>query len=250
MIFYFLFRFLAAAPAYAGSSSQGGPSVSTNIQNPAALVNAVYNYAFAIGGLLAFGAVVYGAVRLTFSAGNPSAQTDARDQITQALLGLALLLGAYTVLNTISPNLVNLKLPSLEKVRIPTSTVPGSGRPRECAHGGTECLNGYECVEYGSGRTCLASGGNQCGASCKAPNVCVVEGDAVRCLAKAGGTVSSTARCADGGAKCTGLGEICVKRHTGNSCSQEAFGCQPNCGSGEVCVVAGGETVGCFPRVY
>ncbi len=138
-----LLQNLIILSAHAQSAANvGGPSVSTNIQNPAALVNAVYNYAFAIGGLLAFGAVVYGAVRLTFSAGNPSAQSDARDQITQALLGLALLLGAYTVLNTISPNLVNLKLPSLEKVRIPTSTVPapGPGGWATCASTG-QCKN-------------------------------------------------------------------------------------------------------------
>ncbi len=119
--------------------SVGGQTPASNIVNLPQLVSNVYNFAYLIGGLLAFGAVVYGAVRYTFSAGNSSAQSDARDQITQAAFGLLLLLGSYVVLNTLSPNLTSFKFPSLKTiegqppVQIGPTPAPGGGLTQEQA---------------------------------------------------------------------------------------------------------------------
>ncbi len=118
----------------------GGPTAGTSILNLPQMVSNIYNLAYLIGGLLAFGAVVYGAVRYTFSGGNPSAQSDARDQLTQAAFGLLLLLGSYVVLNTISPNLTSFNFPSLKKVApgVPGQVIVGTGLV-PCS--GSQCSN-------------------------------------------------------------------------------------------------------------
>ncbi len=109
---------LAAGAGTGGSGAtegQGAVSLSAQVTN-------IYNFALLLGGLLAFGAIVYGAARYTLSAGSPSAQSDARDQITQALIGLTLLLGAYIVLNTINPSLTSFTLPALKEIKPPPDT--------------------------------------------------------------------------------------------------------------------------------
>ncbi|MBU6500454.1 MAG: hypothetical protein KGJ89_01320 [Patescibacteria group bacterium] len=81
-------------------------------------VNAFYKYALYLGGILAFGAVVFGGVKYIFAAGNPSGQSEGKDWIKSALLGLVLLGGAYLILNVINPNLVNLNLPTLSPANV------------------------------------------------------------------------------------------------------------------------------------
>jgi len=89
--------------------------------DPVGFVSNLYQFGLMIGGLLAFGMIVYAGLRHTLAAGNPSSQSDARDQILQALLGLLLLFGAFIVLNTINPNLTNLSLPKLGGVEGPAA---------------------------------------------------------------------------------------------------------------------------------
>lgn len=74
----------------------------------------IYYFLVTIGGLLALGALVYASVRYVTSAGRPEAMNDAKDQIFAALLGLLILLGSWVILNSISPNLVVLRLPLLK----------------------------------------------------------------------------------------------------------------------------------------
>lgn len=76
----------------------------------------LYTFGIGIAALLAMTMIVFGAVQRIVSAGNPSKIQDANDRITQALWGLALLLGASLVLYTINPTLVGLKEPEIEKV--------------------------------------------------------------------------------------------------------------------------------------
>lgn len=65
-------------------------------------------FGISIGGVLALGSIVYAAIEWTVSAGNSSKIADAKDRITQAIIGLVLLFGAYTVLNFINPDLTQL----------------------------------------------------------------------------------------------------------------------------------------------
>jgi len=76
---------------------------------------------------LAVGAIVWAGLKYAMAAGNPGTQSDARDQILQALLGLLLLFGAYVILYTINPNLVNLQPLTLDAVTGTKYAVPGAG---------------------------------------------------------------------------------------------------------------------------
>lgn len=109
----------AAAPVFAVTISPTIPgmlSAATSTTSPGAFVAGFYQFALMIGGVLAFGAIVYGGVLYAASAGNPSKQSEGKDWVKSALLGLLLLAGAYLILNTINPNLVNLGLPTLSAV--------------------------------------------------------------------------------------------------------------------------------------
>ncbi len=105
--------------AYAQAQVYLGPTIQavTEQSKPGEIIVNIYNFALMLGGILAFGMIVYGAVRYTMSGGNPSGQSDARDAITQALLGLLLLMGAFVVLNLVNPELTGLGLPKLGKIK-------------------------------------------------------------------------------------------------------------------------------------
>lgn len=98
-----------------------------NIESGPTLANYItrlYQFGLMIVGLFAFGGIVYGAFKYILSAGSMADQSDARDQITQAVVGLVLLLGAYTILYTINPRLVSLKDPELVPLKVSDLTAP------------------------------------------------------------------------------------------------------------------------------
>jgi hypothetical protein len=82
-----------------------------------------------IGGVLAFGIIVYGGVKYMASAGNPSGQSDAKEWIEAALLGLLLLVGAYFVLHVVNPQLTTLGLPTLTPANTQTQTAAPATTP-------------------------------------------------------------------------------------------------------------------------
>jgi hypothetical protein len=117
---------LIVLPALAFAATQisvGIPGTNSNgsAAPPGAFIANFYQFALLIGGILAFGAIVFGGVKYAASAGNPSAESDAKEWIWGALIGLLLLAGAYLVLNVINPQLVNLNLPTLNGIQVPSS---------------------------------------------------------------------------------------------------------------------------------
>lgn len=76
--------------------------------SPGECVNNFYSFALLASGVLAFGAIVYGGIKYTFAAGNPSGQSEGKEWVKSALLGLLLLGAAGLILRTINPELVNL----------------------------------------------------------------------------------------------------------------------------------------------
>ena len=90
-----------------GTSSTAGDYVSGNI-SIAGYVAELYRGALLLVGIIALAAMVYWGVRYAASGGNASKTADAKDGITQALLGLVLLLSAYILLRLINPALVDL----------------------------------------------------------------------------------------------------------------------------------------------
>lgn len=69
----------------------------------------------ALGGAVAILMAIVGGVQYVASGIAPSAKQDAKNRITDAFIGLAIILTAYLLLNTISPDFVNFKL-SLPKI--------------------------------------------------------------------------------------------------------------------------------------
>ena len=91
--------------------------------SPGAYIQNFYQYALFISGFLAFAAIVYGGLKYTIARGNPSGESEAKQWIWSALLGMLLLAGAYIILFTINPNLVNLSLPSVQNVPVDLTTL-------------------------------------------------------------------------------------------------------------------------------
>ena len=83
----------------------------------------IFTFAVAIAGLVAFGALIYGGFRYITSAGAPTAQTEAKDQIFAGVIGLVILLSSYLILTTINPQLTLLKSPKL--LTIKATEIPG-----------------------------------------------------------------------------------------------------------------------------
>ena len=128
----FLVPAFAFAQATISVSIPGMGNVSSATP-PGAYVGAFYNFALMASGILALGAIVYGGVLYATSAGNSSKQSEGKAWITSALTGLLLLGGAYLILYTINPNLVELGLPTLQQINLPTSTyVSGWGNGGSC----------------------------------------------------------------------------------------------------------------------
>ncbi len=118
--------FVSVTHAVNISLSFPGVNYSTSTP-PGTIVNGFYQFALLIGGILAFGAIVYGGVRYMTSAGNPSGQHEAKEWILSALIGIILLVGAYLILNTVNPNLTHLDLPTLQPVNISNNGYTGNG---------------------------------------------------------------------------------------------------------------------------
>jgi hypothetical protein len=107
-----------SVPGTYGAAASGGA--------PGAFVADFYWFALIIGGVIAFGVVVYGGIKYMTSAGNPSGQSDAKEWIEAAILGILLLAGVYFILSVINPQLLNLNLPGLTAVNISSIPVPGN----------------------------------------------------------------------------------------------------------------------------
>ena len=104
----FLFMFGARmASAYAilesipGISAGSAPSLSTYLR-------AVFLTGIGLAGVLAVLMIVIGGIQYIGSGMSPSGKSDARDRITNAIMGLLLALLSWIILNTINPSLVSL----------------------------------------------------------------------------------------------------------------------------------------------
>jgi hypothetical protein len=134
--------------------------------NPGSWVNGFYSLALMLGGVLAFGAVVYGGVLYASSAGNPSRQGEGKEWIWAALTGLALLAGAWLVLNAINPDLTNVAFPGISSVSAVNTQSSGTA---SCGPDGFgACASGQNCVcATNQGCSCQASVALTCSGSTK-----------------------------------------------------------------------------------
>lgn len=72
------------------------------------LINYIYKFALGICGLTALVSIILAAAQYALSAGDSSKMGEAKNKITQALLGILILLFSYLILYTINPDLVSL----------------------------------------------------------------------------------------------------------------------------------------------
>lgn len=88
-----------------------------------ALTQYFYEWGISIGGLFAFVSIVVAGFQYLTSTGNPFKTEQAKERIRASLLGLALLLGTFLILNTINPELTNI---SIDLDSIGTTSLAGT----------------------------------------------------------------------------------------------------------------------------
>lgn len=96
----------------------GGQCPKLPESGPAGYVARLYQFGLMVAGLLAFAGIIYGSVKYILSAGNMASLDDAKEQITSAIYGLLLLLGAFIILYTINPTLVQLRNPEAPIINV------------------------------------------------------------------------------------------------------------------------------------
>lgn len=78
-------------------------------------VQAWFNYLVGAIGIIAVVMVMWGGIKWIASGGNSSQIEEAKGKIKNAVVGIVLLLGAYTIFKTVNPQLLNLSLPPIEQ---------------------------------------------------------------------------------------------------------------------------------------
>lgn len=143
------------------------------VEDLAQYIGIIYNFLISIVGMVAAVMMIIAGFQYLTSAGDSGKIGAAKSRIANAFIGLVLALGAWTLLNTINPKLLQLKLPDFRKVQTELSYMPWceeiqKGDPSKGIAGvpvtpasGTECGNigtykqgssDLYCVYYGSCR--------------------------------------------------------------------------------------------------
>jgi len=78
-------------------------------------VKYIFNFSIWIVGLVALGFLLVGGFKYLTSAGNPTAQSDSKNQIFSALFGMIILISSYLILKTVNPELTVFTVNPLEK---------------------------------------------------------------------------------------------------------------------------------------
>lgn len=92
-------------------------------------VNQIYVWSLGIAALLALFMIVIGGYITLTSAGNAQRASAGKSYITSSIIGLVLLFGAYLLLNTINPDLVNFNF-DLNNYKTDTTTTKIPASPR------------------------------------------------------------------------------------------------------------------------
>ncbi|MFA7314906.1 MAG: hypothetical protein WC025_03195 [Candidatus Magasanikbacteria bacterium] len=85
----------------------------TKFSNIGDFIKFIYQYAFIIGSVVAVMVIIVAGVMYIFSGGNSDTVGKAKKKIYGSITGLILMAVSFTILNTINPYLVNLRLPGI-----------------------------------------------------------------------------------------------------------------------------------------
>lgn len=128
IVFIFLLLFLSLGATFIYAQEINYPNVPGTVApqdflNTAAPEDILSLYAiyfiylfFWIGGVVVFVVLVYGGILYLISTGKPERMVSAKEQMTGALLGFLILLSSYVILNSLNPDLVNLRIPTIAQL--------------------------------------------------------------------------------------------------------------------------------------
>ncbi len=149
-----------------------------SFENIGKFIQWIYRYGIMSAGLLTMFMLVLSGLQWATSAGSPERITAAKKRIGGALMGLFVALLSYTVLNTVNPFLVNLRLPQVWKLNaigiVPPYCDEVVGKKLAATKGGKFITEPKEAV---CGKEYYVEGGNEeltCqGNYCSGKNACV-----------------------------------------------------------------------------
>lgn len=119
----------------------------------------MYRYAIIVAGVLAVIMIIVAGFQWTASGGNSETIISAKKRITNAIIGLLLVVFSYTILNTLNPALVNLRLPQVWLINAARLTKEGDPcrtagpKLKECQDLGAP--GEYVCRPYTKPGTCV-----------------------------------------------------------------------------------------------
>ncbi|MBI5732903.1 TrbC/VirB2 family protein [Candidatus Jorgensenbacteria bacterium] len=114
------------------------PGSSAGTSSIQAYIVSFYQFGVAIAGILAVGMIIVGGIFYSISGASPDRQSEAKDMISSALWGLALIFGSYLILRTINPALVFLGPPGggdLKRPMVLCNATSGTPGPQICTEG-------------------------------------------------------------------------------------------------------------------
>lgn len=107
---------LAQETGYQGINLNAPFAGISKVNNLGEYIAAIYNYGLGIAGVLAGIMVTIGGVKWLMAAGNKSSIDSAKKTIFGGIMGMILLFSSYIILNTVNPQLVNLKIPNIRNI--------------------------------------------------------------------------------------------------------------------------------------
>jgi hypothetical protein len=175
------------------------------IRNIADYIQTVYDLAIGLAAALAAVMMMIGGFQY-LTAGDSGRVSDAKERIQGALVGLVLAMGAYTILNTVNPQLVNLELPLIPIVQ--RQTFAGCTVIEQCKPCGEEFA--IKLKRGADGKSVLPTGCNDVDFAAKG------EGD-VDCVGKGCNAATTAGRCSGDTSSC----------QPSDGTKQDACGIQP-----------------------
>lgn len=106
----------------------------------------LHSFALAVGGVLAVGMIVVGAIYISAS-GAIDKQSEGRDMITSAILGLILLFSSTLILRTLNPELAVLTAPHRPEITMPVADQAIIAELCKSANFQTSSYQGESCSE-------------------------------------------------------------------------------------------------------
>ncbi len=131
---------LLALPSVASAQFQLFPGEAAGRDDYRVYIQNFYRFSIAAGILIATVLIMIGGIMWTTSAGDHGRIDKAKEYIKDSIIGVILLIGAYTILSLINPNLVNLPKIVFPKISL---SIGACMIPKNTA-GGKTCIDSTE----------------------------------------------------------------------------------------------------------